>query len=373
MLKFSVEKSLLVSAIAVASRTVAPKSPISVLEGIYLRAGSFLQLTGYNLETGITVDVPAEVDKMGECVMPARLFFDIVRKMPDEMITVSVDEKFKVSIKCGISSFTLSCESAEDYPDLPDVEYNSGVPVPQKVLRDMIAGTIFSASENATRPIHTGCLFEIENDSMTMIAIDGYRLALRRYRPEEALNRTMKFVVPAPALREVEKILSDSMEENAVITLGTRHITFKVGDATLVCRILEGEFMDWRKVLRTGDDKIQLVANVSQLSSSIDRVSLVVTEKFKSPVRCVFGSNSAQFRTATALGTAHDTCSLAGDGRELEIGFNCRYLLDALRQVPSPEVTLELTNGLNPIVMTPTDGKDDFTYLILPVRIRGAE
>ncbi len=373
MLKFSCEKSLLVSAIAVASRTVAPKSPISVLEGIYLRAGSRLMLTGYNLETGITVGVPADVAEAGECVMPAKLFFDIVRKMPDDIITVTVDDSFKVSIRCGISSFTLSCENADEYPELPDVEEEQGVPVPQKTLRDMISGTIFSASENATRPIHTGCLFEVAEDSMTMVAIDGYRLALRRYRPEKGFDRAMKFVVPAPALREVEKILSDSEEDKAVITLGRRHITFKMGDATLVCRILEGEFMDWRKVLRTGDDKMQLVANVSQLSSSIDRVSLVVTEKFKSPVRCVFGKNAAEFRTATALGTAHDTCSLAGDGKDLEIGFNCRYLLDALRQVPSQEVTLELTNGLNPIVMTPTDDKDDFTYLILPVRIRGAE
>lgn len=372
MLKFSCEKSLLVSAINVASRTVAPKSPISVLEGIYLRAGMKLQLTGYNLETGITVSVPAEISEQGACVMPARLFFDIVRKMPDEMITVSVDEKYKVSIRCGISSFTLSAESAEDYPELPDVEYENGVPVPQGVLRDMISGTIFSASENATRPIHTGCLFEVENDSMTMVAIDGYRLALRRYRPEESLNRTMKFVVPAVALREVEKILSDSVEENAVITLGTKHITFQVGDATLVCRILEGEFMDWRKVLRTGDTT-KLVANVSRLASSIDRVSLVVTEKFKSPVRCLFGKDVAEFKTATAMGTAQDSCPLAGDGKDLEIGFNCRYLLDALRQIPREEVTLELTNGLNPIIMTPTDDKDDFAYLILPVRIRGAE
>ena len=373
MLKFSVEKSLLVSAIAVASRTVAPKSPISALEGIYLRAGVRLMLTGYNLETGITVAVPADVSQMGECVMPAKLFFDIVRKMPDDVITVSVDETYKVSVRCSSSSFTLSCESSDEYPELPDVEEEFGVPVPQKVLRDMIAGTIFSASENATRPIHTGCLFEVEEDSMTMVAIDGYRLALRRFRPEGGFDRTMKFVVPAAGLREVEKILSDSEEDKAIITLGRRHITFRMGDATLVCRILEGEFMDWRKVLRTGDEKMRLVANVSQFASSIDRVSLVVTEKFKSPVRCVFSQNMVDLKTATALGTAHDQCSLAGDGKDLEIGFNCRYLLDALRQVPSQEVTLELTNGLNPIVMTPTDDKDDFTYLILPVRIRSAE
>ena len=368
MLKFSCEKSILVSAISVASRTVAPKSPFTVLEGLYLRAAQRLTITGYNLDTGITVDVPAEISAMGECVMPTRLFFDIVRKMPDDVVTVTVDDQYKVSIRCGITSFTLSAETAEDYPELPEVKEEDGVIIPRVALREMISGTIFAASENATRPIHTGCLFEVEKDCVTVIAVDGYRLALRRYRPDEPFEKPMRFVVPAAALREVEKIL-DETEEPVEFTLGKRHITFKVGSATLVCRLLEGEFMDWKKVLATGES-MKLVASVPELSASIDRVSLVVTEKFKSPVRCLFGNNTVDLKTATVMGTAHDTCSLAGDGKELEIGFNCRYLLDALRAVPTAEVTLELTNGLSPIILTPVDGKDHFTYLVLPVRMR---
>lgn len=368
MLKFSCEKSLLVSAVSVASRTVAAKSPFTVLEGLYLRAGQRLTVTGYNLETGITVDIPAEISAMGECVMPARLFIDIIRKLPDDMVTVSVDDQFKVSIRCGITSFTLSAESADDYPELPEVKEEEGVSLPQSALREMISGTIFSASENATRPIHTGCLFEVEPDCITMVAVDGYRLAIRRYRPAQPVEKTMKFVVPAAALREVEKILNDT-DEPVEFTLGRRHITFTADGATLVCRILEGEFMDWQKVLKTGDS-MKLVAQVSALSTSIERVSLVVSEKFKSPVRCTFGANVADFKTSTVMGTAHDSCSIAGDGKDMEIGFNCRYLLDALRAVPSQEVTLELTNGLSPIIMTPVDGTDSFTYLVLPVRMR---
>jgi len=260
MLKFSCEKSLLVSAISVASRTVAPKSPFTVLEGIFLQATDKLQLTGYNLETGITVNVPAEITEAGECVMPARLFFDIIRKLPDDTVTVSVDDSYKVSIRCGITSFTLTAESAEEYPELPTVTEEIGVEIPQSALREMIAGTIFSASENATRPIHTGCLFEVTEDAVTMIAVDGYRLALRRYRPEEGerIPLTMKFVVPAAALREVEKILEDT-DAPVEFVLGRRHITFTVGSAILVCRILEGEFMDWRKVLKEETDAMKLV------------------------------------------------------------------------------------------------------------------
>lgn len=371
MIKFTCEKALLVSALSIASRTVAAKSPISVLEGIYLRAGEKLALTGYNLETGITVTVPADVQEAGECVMPARLFSEIVRKMPDEEVTVFVDSTYKVSIISGITSFKISAESADDYPELPAVEFENGVPVPQRELRDMISGTIFSASENATRPIHTGCLFEVEEDCVTVVAIDGVRLALRRYRSEKSLGQKMKFVVPAAALREVEKILGDTDEE-CIITLGKKHITFTTGEATLVCRILEGEFMDWRKPLNTGSP-MKLVAKVTDLISSLERVALVVNEKYKSPVRCVFSQNLADFKTSTVMGDAHDSCAIAGDGKELEIGFNCRYLLDALRQVPTEEVTLELTNNFNPIVFTPVDEKDNFTYLILPVRMRTSE
>ena len=206
-MKFTCEKNQLVSAISVASRTVAQKSAISGLEGILIRAGVKVMLTGYNLETGITVSVDADIQETGACVMPARLFFDIVRKLPDDTVSIQVDESFKVSIKGGISSFTITALSADDYPELPDVDSEKGIRVPQNELKAMISGTIFAVSENQARPIHTGVLFEVDNDSITSVAVDGYRLALRRYLPEESLERTLKFVAPAAALKEVEKSL----------------------------------------------------------------------------------------------------------------------------------------------------------------------
>ena len=368
---FTCEKALRGAASSVASRTVAPKSAIPSLEGLLVKAGVKVMLTGYNLETGITVGVPADIAEPGECIMPARLFFDIIRKLPDDEVTVSVDESFRVSIRGGISSFTITAMTAEDYPELPDVESEKGIPVPQRELREMISGTIFSASENMARPIHTGCLFEIADESVTVVAVDGYRLALRRYIPEQPLERTVKFVAPAAALKEVEKILDDT-DDPAVIYLGTKHILFMIGDATLVCRILEGEFLDWRRVLPQ-NNPIKVAANVREVTDSIERVSLVISEKIKSPVRCTFGHNTADFRTTSTIGEAHDMCSTAGDGKDLEIGFNSRYLLDALRAVPTPEVSLELINGLSPIVLNPCDGSGKFSYMVLPVRLKAGE
>ena len=367
-MRFTCEKSTLVSGLNIASRTVAQKSSLSVIEGILCKAGMSLSLTGYNMETAITYDIPAEVTDPGECILPAKLFGDIVRRLPEGPVTVVVDDNFKVSIRAGFASFTIAAESADDYPELPDVNEGRGVKIPQNELKKLISGTIFAVSENQARPIHTGVRFEVENDSISCIAVDGFRLARRTYHPEVSTQRTMAFVVPAAALKEVEKILSD-VEENAEFTLGPKHILFQIGGATLVCRLLEGDFLDWKRVVPT-NCPVQLVAHVSDLSSSIERVGLIVSEKFKSPVRCVFSNQVLLLKTSTTIGAAEDQCAIAGDGKELEIGFNVRYLADALRAVPSEEVTLELTNGLSPIVLTPVDEKEDFAYMVLPVRLK---
>ena len=367
-MRFTCEKSMLVQGLNIASRTVAQKSSLSVLEGILCKAGMGLSLTGYNMETAITYNVEAEVTEAGSCILPARLFGDIIRRLPEGPVTVVVDDSFKVSIRSGYASFTISAENAEDYPELPDVNSGRSVGIPQNKLKELISGTIFAVSENQGRPIHTGVKFEVTDDSISAIAVDGFRLARRTWHPESAIGREMNFVVPAAGLKEVEKILTDS-EEDAAFTLGPKHILFQIGGATLVCRLLEGDFLDWRRVVPT-NCPVKLTAHVSDLAASIERVGLIVSEKYKSPVRCVFSDQVLQLRTNTTIGAAEDRCSIAGDGKELEIGFNVKYLADALRVIPSEEVVLELTNGLSPIVLTPAEDKYDFAYMVLPVRIK---
>ena len=367
-MRFTCEKSMLVQGLNIASRTVAQKSSLSVLEGILCRAADGLHLTGYNMETAISYQIDADVSDPGLCILPARLFGDIIRRLPEGPVTVVVDESYKVSIRSGYASFTISAESSEDYPELPEIGTGSSVMIPQNKLKELISGTIFAVSENQGRPVHTGVKFEVSGNSVSAIAVDGFRLARRTWHPDAPTGREMSFVVPAQGLKEVEKIVTDT-EDEAAFTLGSKHILFTVGGATLICRLLEGDFLDWRKVVPI-NCPVKLVANVSDLSASIERVGLIVSEKYKSPVRCVFGDQVVQLRTNTTIGAAEDRCSLAGDGKELEIGFNVRYLADALRVVPSEEVVLELTNGLSPIVLSPADDKYDFAYMVLPVRIK---
>ena len=367
-MRFTCEKSMLVAGLNITGRTVAQKSALSAIEGILCRAHGNLSLTGYNMETAITYEIEAEVADIGECILPAKLFGDIIRRLPEGPVTVVVDDSYKVSIRAGYASFTISAENADDYPELPDVGEGRPIRIPQSAMKELIGSTIFAVSENQGRPIHTGVKFEVADDTVSAIAVDGFRLARRTYHCDENTGRNLSFVVPAQGLKEVEKILQDT-DDFVAFTLGSKHILFQMGNATLICRLLEGEFLDWRRVVPT-NCPVKLTAHVSDLSSSIERVGLIVSEKYKSPVRCIFSDNVLQLRTSTTIGAAEDRCSIAGDGKELEIGFNVRYLADALRVIPSEEVVMELTNGLSPIVFTPVDDKHDFAYMVLPVRIK---
>ena len=366
-MKFTCEKTLLSNAVSIVSRTVSPKSSLQFLEGVYVCAGKDLQLTGYNLETGITVRVEAAVRQAGECVMPARMFADIIRKMPDEVVSVQVDDSYRVTIQGGISSFTIMASTADEYPQLPTVEEESAVHLPQKALRELISGTIFAVSDDSANAIYTGCLVEAGGDAITMVAIDGYRLACRTYHDEGAEFPPMSFVAPSAALRELEKILEDS-DEPVRFTLGKKHISFNVGGATLICRLLDGKFAEWRRFIPE-TCPIRLVANVAEFTATIERVGLIVSEKYKSPVRCLFSKDGAEFRTVTTIASAKDGCRMAGDGKDTEIGFSCRYMLEALKAVPTAEVSVELSGGLSPILLKPCTDEYDFTYLIQPVRL----
>ena len=193
-MRFTCEKSMLVQGLNIAGRTVAQKSSLSVIEGILCKAGMGLSLTGYNMETAITYEIEAEVADPGQCILPAKLFGDIVRRLPEGPVTVVVSDDYKVSIRAGYASFTISAESAEDYPELPDVNSGKPIHIPQNKLKELISGTIFAVSENQGRPIHTGVKFEVTDTSITAIAVDGFRLARRTYHPEEGTAREMSFV-----------------------------------------------------------------------------------------------------------------------------------------------------------------------------------
>ena len=370
-MKFTCEKALLQAAISTTSRAVSPKSSIPALEGILVEAGSELRLTGYNLETGIRTTVPADIQEEGTLVLGARLFGEIIRKLPDDMVSFQA-ENYMVKIKCGMSEFNILGTDPEEFPELPTVEYQNSLLLPQSKLKSMISQTIFAVSDNESRPIHTGSLFEVDDSGLTVVSVDGYRLALRHEAIEKKEGAPeFSFVVPGAALSEVEKICSD-VDEPASVTQGARHVMFKVGDTMLVSRRLEGEFLAYRQAIPR-NNTIIVEGDTRTLLSSIDRVSLIISDKLKSPLRCVFDNGVLKISTKTAIGDAYDQCPIQGDGEGLEIGFNNKYLMDALKAAPADKVRLELTTGVSPCVILPTEGEEKFLYMVLPVRLRAGE
>ena len=370
-MKFNCEKALLQSAISITARAVSPKSSIPALEGILLEAGEGLSLTGYNLETGIRTVVPAQVERKGSLVLSARLFGEIIRKLPDDMISFNVDG-YMVNIKCGMAEFNIMGIDPEEFPELPSVDQENSFSILQKDLRSMIGQTLFAVSDNESRPVHTGSLFEVEESGLTVVSVDGYRLALRREGIQGRTGaNTFSFVVPGSALGEVEKICADS-EETATVTQGARHILFQIGETMLVSRRLEGEFLNYRQSIPK-NNSIKVEGDTRELLTVIDRVSLIINENNKSPLRCVFDDGELRISTKTAIGDAADRCAIDGDGKGLEIGFNNRYLMDALKAAPAQRVRLELQTGVSPCVILPVEGEENFLYMVLPVRLKAGE
>ncbi|MCL2588472.1 MAG: DNA polymerase III subunit beta [Oscillospiraceae bacterium] len=370
-MKFSCEKAQLLSAITITSKVASAKSAVPALEGLLIEAEERLKISGYDLKTGIKTELPAEISEPGAVVLNARLLSEIIRKLPDDIILVAVAEDNMATITCGPSQFNIPGTPASDYPELPSVDEQSTIVIPQNTLKRMISETIFAVSDNESQPIHTGSLFELEGNMLTIISVDGFRLALRREKLEKSEMGDCSFVVPGSALGEVEKIASDS-DETVTLSLGSKHILFTIGDTLVISRRIEGNFLNYKQVIPQ-TNKINLTVDKRMLMDAVDRVSLIINEKLKSPVRCVFTDGEVKLFTATALGKATDSCKLAGDGKNLEIGFNNRYLLEALKAAPADTVTVSLGTSVSPCVIEPTDGSASFTYLVLPVRLKAGE
>ena len=372
-MKFSCEKAILQSAVTTAGRVVAAKSSIQALEGILIEADpSGLSLSGYNLETGIITNVSADVTETGAIVLSARLFGEMLRRMPDDVITIQTDG-YSVHVQSGPTSYDIMGSSDEDFPELPRVDDGVGLSITQSNLRSMIGQTIFAVSDNESRPIHTGALFEADGEELTMVAVDGYRLALRREKllSQDGAGR-LSFVVPGAALKEAEKICADS-DEPVTVTQGDRHVTFQIGGTLLVARRLEGEFLNYRQTIPQNNSVI-LLANTDDLQRSIDRASLIINDKLKSPLRCKFDDGVLSITSKTAMGAAFDTCPINGDGKGLEIGFNNRFLMDAVKAAPASTVRLELNTSTSPCLILPEEKeKNNFLYMVLPVRLRASE
>lgn len=370
-MKFSCDRQQLVEAVLNVQRAVSVKSSIPALQGILLTARpDSLFLCGYDGEMlGMTTEIPASVSETGTLVLPAKLFGDIVRRLPDAGVHMQTDQKDTVTIESGQSSFTIVGIPPEEYPELPSISGERGVRLPNSILKDMIHQTIFAVAESDAKPIHTGTLFEIGGGRIRLVSVDGYRLAMR----EETVNsdeEDLHFVVPGKALSEVFKLLPED-SEMCTIQVGNRHILFEAGKYTVIARLLEGEFLDYRSAIPKSHSSV-ITVDTGAFIDSVERVSLLITDRLKSPVRCLFENDAVHLSCYTPIGRASDQFPVKIEGNPVEMGFNNHFLLDALRNVDGDQMRVELNGALSPMKILPMEG-NSFLFLVLPVRLKATE
>lgn len=365
-MKFTVNKSDITEAVSNIQRAVSTKTSIPALEGILLSATETgLELCAYDLELGITTVIPSFVMEPGKAVLSAKLFSDIVRRTPAETVTVSVDEKNMATLESGYSRFSIIGIPAEEFPELPKLSDSTQISLPGALLKSMIRQTLFAIAESDAKPIHQGSLFSLENGILDVVSVDGYRLAVRR-EPVD-FSEDLSFVVPGKTLSELLKLIKDS-EEPVEISAGRRHILFKIDNYTVISSLLEGEFLNYKAAIPP-ESQTEVVLKTREAIDSVERVSLLITDRLKSPIRCLFDNNEVKLNCTTSMGRASDQLDVEMTGQSVEIGFNNRYLLEALRNTECDEVKVQLGGPLSPMKVVPKEG-DSFLFLVLPVRLK---
>ncbi len=347
-------------------RTVSNKSTIPALEGILIEASDGkVTLTGYDLEVGSIIVIDAEVKESGKIILAAKNFCDILRMLPDDSVLLESDERNICKIKSGETDYSLIGTSADEYPELPTISKFSPVKMNINLLKDMIKRTVFSVSTGERNPVHSGVKFEIEENNIVLVAVDGARLAIRREVIEREDDSVLNFVVPAKTLNEILKLNADE-EAEIEILVGDRHLIFRMDNYEIISRLLEGNFINYKSAIPM-TSSTQVVANTRRLIECIERTSLIITDR-SSPVRLVVEDGTMKFSSVTAIGTATDKMPAEIEGSKIEVGFNNRFLIDALKATEQDEIRMEFGSSNQPIIIKPFEG-DSFFYLVLPVRI----
>lgn len=367
-MKFICNKSELSEAIGNVSRAVSPKSTIPALEGIKVRiAPGKLELTAYNLEMGIRTTINAETFDSGEFVVSARLFSEFTRRMSGDVISFDVDENLVITISCVATECSFSAMSANEYPELPKVDSARSFSVAQSTLKSMINQTSYAASLNESKPVLTGELFDIEDGSFNMVAIDGFRLAIR----SEAINcsENYHFVVPKKALLEVSSLIKDDADDKICnICTNDRHIIFEINNVFVISRLLEGAFHNYKLSIPNGS-KTEVILNKKDFSTCLERCSLLIDEKNKCPIKCEAAGNSIKISCRTGIGKINDAVPADISGETVTIGFNNKLVLEALKAAEGDKIKIRFNGAMKVIEILPLDG-ENYIFLIMPIQLK---
>ncbi len=375
-MKLICHKQILLKIINTVQKAVASKSIMPILECIKIEADSsgLLTVTGNNLDLCIEYNEECHIPEGGSIAISSKMFGEIIRKLPDEDVSITVNEENNVTtIKCGKSEFNIQGLSSNEYPAVPDIEESYRFTLSQASLKKMIRKTLFAVSQSdARKPVLTGSLFELEAGVLSVVSTDGYRLAICRETVDAGLDNK-KFVIPGLTLREIFKVLSDDEEQKVDVIVSDRHAMFEFENYKVVTRLLEGEYINYKPVLMT-PNSIVVVVNTGELSESLERASLLINDDISAkaervPVRLNILMDKIELTCMTGKGKVHDVVDVSVIGDDIEIGFNYRYLLEALRACEEEEVKIEFSNPRSSAFIRSNSNDDSYTFMILPVRL----
>lgn len=363
-MKIICNKSNLVKGVSIVSKAVPSKTTMPILECILIDATmDIIRLTANDMELGIQTEIEGEIIEHGMIAIDAKIFSEIVRKLPDNEIVIETDNNLQMTITCEKAKFDIYGKSGDDFSYLPIIEKNETVTISQFTLKEVIRQTIFSIADNESNKLMTGELFEIQNGILRVVSLDGHRISIRKIELKEPCE-DRKIVVPGKTLIEISKILSGEAESEVCMYFTNNHIVFEFDNTIVVSRLIEGEYFKIDQML-SSDYETKVRINKRELLNCIDRATLLVKEGDKKPIIINIGDEVMELRIKSQLGSMNEDIMIHKEGKDLMIGFNPKFLIDALRVIDDEEVDLYLMNAKAPCFIK--DEAENYIYLILPV------
>ena len=365
-MKIICSKSSLLKSVSIALKAVPSKTTMPILECILMDATTNqIKFTTNDMELGIETIVEGIIEEKGKVALDAKIFYEIIRRLPDNDITIKTDDKYAATITCEKAKFNIPGKSGDDFAYLPMIEKDEPLTISQYTLKEMIRQTIFSIAVNENNKLMTGELFEIKNNCLKVVSLDGHRIAIRKM-PLKKDYSDRKVVVPGKTLSEVSKILSGEVNDQVSIYFTKNHILFEFDQTMVVSRLIEGEYFRIDQML-SSDYETKLKINKKEFLDCIDRATLLVREVDKKPIIINITDDDMELRIDSAMGSMNEEIDIEKEGKDIMIGFNPKFLIDALRVIDDETVTIYLVNPKAPCFIR--DDEENYTYLILPVNI----
>ena len=368
-MKLICSKANLLKGVNIVSKAVPSKTTMSILECILIDASANeIKFTANDMELGIETIVEGKILEKGIIAIDAKVFSEIVRKLPDNEVTIASDSNYQISITCEKANFHISGKSGEDFSYLPYIEKTDFISISQFTLKELIRQTIFSIADNDNNKLMTGELFEVHNNEFKVVSLDGHRISIRKIELKDSYP-DRKVIVPGKSLQEVSKILSGETEDEVRIFFTGNHIVFEFDNTIVVSRLIEGEYFKINQML-SSDYETKFVINKKEMLSCIDRATLLVKEGDKKPIVFRITDENMEISINSQLGSMKEDIDIQKEGKDILIGFNPKFLIDALRVIDDEEVTIYMVNPKAPCYIR--DEEEKYVYLILPVNFNAS-